>query len=152
MHTNGFHTARLCKQQQKVERVSVQPETNPSLGALASFPDFSVTLILSATSLFFSCHSLLLVVQPPPQSCFMYVFLLLSLFQTCGSMTWWSWCWRSPYPKSPTVSATCCCARSGFYSACSTVTSSCERSARLMSTGESFSSFFIPPLQDDKTQ
>lgn len=80
MHPNGFHAARLCSQQ-KVERVSLQhtanghkaqPETNPSLGALASFPDFSVTLILSATSLFFSCHFLLLVA--PPQSCFMSVF------------------------------------------------------------------------------
>lgn len=55
-----------------------------------------------------------------------------------GNVTWWSWSWKSPFPKSPTVSVTCCCDRSGFCSVCLTVTLLCEISARTMSTGESF--------------
>lgn len=51
LHSNGFLSARLDCQQQKVERVSsaygaqthTRPDTNPSLGALAGFPDFSVS-------------------------------------------------------------------------------------------------------------
>lgn len=164
MHINGFpHSKRLNNQQQKVERVSVQaygeqtqtqPETNPSLGALASFPDFRVSdgsCLQSACFSHVTFSTALLLLTPPPPSmsllCFSSPFSPVFFFylfgcQTYGSMTWWSWCWRSAYPRSPTVSATCCCARLGFYWACSTATSLCERSVRLMSTGESFCTFF----------
>lgn len=61
--------------------------------------------------------------------------------QTRGSATWWRWCWRSPCPRSPRGSVTCCCARLAFCWACWTATSSSEKSVHLMSTGKSCSSY-----------
>lgn len=136
-------------------QTQTQPETNLSLGALASFPDCSVRWVLSHVCLLvtfslplhlISYSSLLSHPAPVYVSSVLYSpfspFLKLSVYQTYGSVTWWSWCWRSLYPRSPIVSVTCCCARLGFYWACSTATSLCERSVRLMSTGESFRTFF----------
>lgn len=139
------HSRSLNNQQQKVEQVSTaygaqthtRPETNPSLGALDSLPDFresdgSCNLPVFLMSLFSShCH-----LMCPPSSLF-----FPSIHQTCGSGTWWNWCWRSPYRRCPNVSATCCCDRLGFYWVCSTATSLCERSVRLMSTGDFGSRF-----------
>ena len=139
------------------EQTQTQPETNPSLGALASFPDFSVRWIQPAISLVFPCQCLPLPVSLPLPVTFSFPFLPLSLvhdstvliiyfltslflcvYQTCGHVTWWSWCWRFLYHRSLTASVTCCCVRSGFYWACSTATLLCERSVHLMSTGETF--------------
>lgn len=164
MHINGFpHSKRLNNQQQKVERVSVQHTVNRHkrsqklIRHLVLWPLSQISECLMDPA----CNRLVFLMSlSPPRSSLpappphihvssMFFCLLSHLFffylfgcQTYGSMTWWSWCWRSAYLRSPTVSATCCCARLGFYWACSTATSLCERSVRLMSTGESFCTFF----------
>ena len=133
-----LHSKRLSNQQQKVEQVNVQHTViRHTLGQklirhLVSWPlsQISACQMDPAISLFFSCQFLLLLFQftTPLFPCLVLCFnlclsLSLSPCQTYGNVTLWSWCWRSLYPRSLTVSVTCCCARLGFYWACSTATS-----------------------------
>lgn len=146
-HKWCLHSERLTNHQQRVELVTVQHTVHRHtlsqklirhFGALARFPDFRESdgscsrpcfpPVASPSPCYFFCPRYSF--SPPfPSPLFCMFHLCFNLprslcpRQTCGNVTWWSWCWRFLCPKSRIVNVTCCCARSGFYWACSTVTS-----------------------------
>lgn len=141
------------------EQAWTQPETNLSIGALASFPDFSGRMILPAISSHYIFFCGIFSNNAPPYPtpsplCILWlffslcspVFFFLSLpsgCQTFLSVTWWRWCWRLLCPRSPKGSATCCCARLGSYWVCLTATSWFKKSVHFTSRGESHTSYNI---------